>query len=62
LRLLLVLVPTQSHGGEALEQGQPALFRMISLRQFTAPRPEHLLSESWKVFNAWHPQSPRRRL
>src|SRR5208282_886033 len=37
LRIGLVLAPTQADCGKALQQGEPALFRVVRLRQFTAP-------------------------
>jgi hypothetical protein len=52
---LLFLTPSQANRGEALQQAESTLFQMIFLRQFSAHRPERILSWKRKIFNARKP-------
>jgi hypothetical protein len=54
--------PPKTDRGEALEQAEWTFFRMIFLRQVTAPRPELMLSWKRKIFSAWKPQCVGRAL
>src|ERR1700693_185847 len=59
---LLVLVPSQTDRGEALEEAEVTFFRVVFLRQFAAPGPELFLSWKRKIFNARKPRCVGRAL